>query len=196
MYLYRVGKVILFIAFKILFRLSIKGKENFPKQQGVLLCSNHISNFDPPILGVASPRIIRFMAKEELFHIPVLNWLFKKLGGFPVKRGLGDKQALRKGLELLNNGEVLGIFPEGTRSKTGELGKGMAGAGFFALRSNAVVIPCAIVGNYRPFRKIKVIFGKPIQFDELKKEKHSTKDATELIMNEIQQILEKERSFI
>ncbi|MFA8437982.1 lysophospholipid acyltransferase family protein [Pueribacillus sp. YX66] len=193
MYLYHLGKVILFVVFKIVFRLEVIGKENIPKQQGVLLCSNHISNFDPPILGVASPRIVRFMAKQELFHNPFLNWLLIRIGGFPVKRGLGDKQALRTGLELLNNGEVMGIFPEGTRSKTGKLGKGLAGAGFFALRSNAVVIPCAIVGTYKPFKKIKVIFGKQINFNQLKNEKRSAKEGTEVIMHEIRKLLEKER---
>lgn len=193
MYLYHLGKVILFVVFKIVFRLEVIGKENIPKQQGVLLCSNHISNFDPPILGVASPRIVRFMAKQELFHNPFLNWLLIRIGGFPVKRGLGDKQALRTGLELLNNGEVMGIFPEGTRSKTGKLGKGLAGAGFFALRSNAVVIPCAIVGTYKPFKKIKVIFGKQINFNQLRNEKRSAKEGTEVIMHEIRKLLEKER---
>lgn len=193
MYLYHLGKVILFVVFKIVFRLEVIGKENIPKQQGVLLCSNHISNFDPPILGVASPRIVRFMAKQELFHNPFLNWLLIRIGGFPVKRGLGDKQALRTGLELLNNGEVMGIFPEGTRSKTGKLGKGLAGAGFFALRSNAVVIPCAIIGTYKPFKKIKVIFGKQINFNQLRNEKRSAKEGTEVIMHEIRKLLEKER---
>lgn len=196
MYLYHIGKALLSILFKVIFRLSVKGKENFPKHEGVLLCSNHMSNFDPPILGVAAPRIVRFMAKQELFKNPFLNWLLTSIGGFPVKRGLADKQALRKGLDFLNSGEVIGIFPEGTRSKTGELGKGLAGAGFFALRSNAVVIPCAIIGNYRPFRKMKVVFGEPINFTKLKNEKASAKEATEVIMNEIQQLLEKERSFI
>lgn len=196
MYLYRIGKIILYIIFKILFRLSVEGKEHFPKHGGILLCSNHISNFDPPILGVAAPRMIRFMGKEELFYNPILKWLFTKLGGFPIKRTYGDKQALRNGLKILENGEVLGIFPEGTRSKTGELGAGLAGAGFFALRSNAVVIPCAIVGKYKPFRKIKVIFGKPIDFEQIKNKKISAKEGAEIIMNEIQKLLEKERSFI
>lgn len=193
MVLYHIGKALLFVIFKLLFRFTVVGKENVPAEQGVLLCSNHKSNFDPPMLGVAAPRIVRFMAKQELFNNPLMNWLLIRIGGFPVKRGLGDKQALRNGLNLLNGGEVMGIFPEGTRSKTGELGQGLAGAGFFALRSNAVVIPCAIVGHYKPFNKIKVIFGKPINFEQRKEEKLSAKEATEIIMDEIQQLLDNER---
>lgn len=196
MLLYRVGKAILFIVFKILFRLSIKGTEHFPKNGAVLLCSNHISNFDPPVLGVAAPRMIRFMGKEELFRNPLLKKLFIALGGFPIKREAGDKEALKKGLQILRNDEVLGIFPEGTRSKTGELKPGLAGAGFFALRSNAAVVPCAVIGNYKPFRKIKVVFGKPIDFEEQRKNKISAKEATDIIMKEIQNILDKEKSFI
>lgn len=196
MLLYRVGKVILFILFKILFRLTVKGKEHFPKEGGVLLCSNHISNFDPPILGVAAPRMIRFMGKEELFRNPFLRKLFVALGGFPIKRQAGDKEALKKGLQILNNDEVLGIFPEGTRSKTGELKPGLAGAGFFALRSNALVVPCAIIGNYKLFRKITVVFGKPIDLEEQRKNKISAKEATDIIMKEIQNILEKEKTYI
>lgn len=196
MLLYRVGKVILFILFKILFRLTVKGKEHFPKEGGVLLCSNHISNFDPPILGVAAPRMIRFMGKEELFRNPLLRKLFIALGGFPIKRQAGDKEALKNGLQILRNDEVLGIFPEGTRSKTGELKPGLAGAGFFALRSNAHVVPCAIIGNYKLFRKITVVFGKPIDLEEQRKNKISAKEATEIIMKEIQNILEKEKTYI
>lgn len=193
MYLYRIGRAILFVLFKLIFRLNVVGKENIPKHEGVLLCSNHTSNFDPPVLGVAAPRPVRFMAKEELFHVPVLKSFLRRVGVFPVRRGLADKQALRNGLKLLNDGDIMGIFPEGTRSKTGELGKGLAGAGFFALRSNAVVVPCAIIGTYKPFSKVKVIFGEPINFAEKKKGKRSAKEGTKIIMNEIQKILDKER---
>ena len=74
---------------------------------------------------------------------------------FPVKRGMSDKKAIRTGLTLLKEGHVLGLFPEGTRSKTGELGKGLTGAGFFALRTEAAVVPCAIIGPYKSFRRVK-----------------------------------------
>jgi len=130
------------------------------------------------------------MAKEELFRVPVLKSILPNVKAFPVKRGMSDRGALRTGLALLKEGEVLGLFPEGTRSKTGEIGKGLAGAGFFALRSDAKIIPCAIIGPYKLFGKLRVVYGKPIDFTELKKEKISVEAATEIIMNEIKKLTE------
>lgn len=108
------------------------------------------------------------MAKEELFSVPVLGKIVPHLNAFPVKRGMSDREALRKGLGILKDGKVLGLFPEGTRSKTGEMGKGLAGAGFFALRSDAHVVPCAIIGPYKAFKKLKVVYGKPIDMESIK----------------------------
>ncbi|MEH7484066.1 lysophospholipid acyltransferase family protein, partial [Neobacillus drentensis] len=105
-----------------------------------------------------------------------------------VKRGFNDREALRTGLKLLKDGHVFGLFPEGTRSKTGELGKGLSGAGFFALRSTAAVVPCAIIGPYRSFRKLKVVYGQPIDLEEMRKEKASAEQVTELIMSKIEKL--------
>ncbi len=172
------------------YRIEVKGLENFPESGGVLLCTNHISNLDPPVVGITCPRPVSFMAKEELFRVPVLKSILPNVKAFPVKRGMSDRGALRTGLALLKEGEVLGLFPEGTRSKTGEIGKGLAGAGFFALRSDAKIIPCAIIGPYKLFGKLRVVYGKPIDFSELKKEKISVEAATEIIMNEIKKLAE------
>src|SRR5690606_36105901 len=148
--------------FKTMYRIEVTGKNNIPKNGPVIICSNHISNLDPPIVGITCPRDIYFMAKDELFRKKFLGWLLRKLHAFPVNRGGQDRQALREGLKVLKDNHTLGLFPEGTRSKTGKLGKGLAGAGFFALRSNATVIPCAISGEYKRFKKVKVSYGKPI----------------------------------
>ena len=129
------------------------------------------------------------MAKEELFSVPVLGKILPQINAFPVKRGMSDREALRKGLEVLKEGKVLGLFPEGTRSKTGELGKGLAGAGFFALRSDAHIVPCAIIGPYKAFKRLKVVYGKPIDMSEIRKNKASAEEATELIMSEIQKLI-------
>ncbi|MBD8006382.1 lysophospholipid acyltransferase family protein [Bacillus norwichensis] len=172
------------------YRIEVKGLENFPESDGVLLCTNHISNLDPPVVGITCPRPVSFMAKEELFRVPILKSILPNVKAFPVKRGMSDRGALRTGLALLKEGEVLGLFPEGTRSKTGEIGKGLAGAGFFALRSDAKIIPCAIIGPYKTFGKLRVVYGKPIDFSELKKEKVSVEAATEIIMNEIKKLTE------
>ncbi|KPL59761.1 lysophospholipid acyltransferase family protein [Rossellomorea vietnamensis] len=172
-----------------LYRIEVKGLEHFPKDGGVLLCTNHIDNLDPPVVGISAPRPVSFMAKEELFNVPVLGKLLPDLRAFPVKRGMSDREALRKGLKVLKQGDVLGLFPEGTRSKTGQIGKGLAGAGFFALRSEAYVVPCAIIGPYKPFRKLKVVFGAPIPMDSIREERLNAEKTTEIIMKHIEDLI-------
>ncbi|WP_404355367.1 1-acyl-sn-glycerol-3-phosphate acyltransferase [Cytobacillus firmus] len=190
MNLYSFAKAAVYGVLKPIYRFEVFGKENFPKEGGVLLCSNHIDNLDPPVVGINAPRPVYFMAKEELFHVPVLGKILPDLNAFPVKRGMSDREALRKGLGILKEGNVLGLFPEGTRSKTGQLGKGLAGAGFFALRSEAHVVPCAIIGPYKAFSKLKVVYGKPIDMIELRERKASAEETTELIMSEIRKLIE------
>ncbi|WP_338470109.1 lysophospholipid acyltransferase family protein [Niallia sp. XMNu-256] len=189
MNLYPLGRAICSGLLYPIYNYQIIGRENFPKDGGVLLCSNHISNLDPPTVGIAAPRPVHFMAKEELFSAPVIGKILPHINAFPVKRGMSDREALRTGLKVLKEGQVLGLFPEGTRSKTGELGKGLAGAGFFALRSKASIVPCAVIGSYKPFQRIKIVFGKPIDFTEHRNNKVSAEEATAIIMNEIQQLI-------
>ncbi len=191
MNLYPLGKVLCTAVLKPFYRIKVIGQENFPKEQGVLLCTNHIDNLDPPVVGLTAPRPVHFMAKEELFQLPVLKAVLPNVNAFPVKRGLSDRQAIRKALELLRSGQVVGMFPEGTRSKTGELGKGLTGAGFFALKGDALVMPCAIIGPYRPFKQLKVIYGEPIDMTPMRERKASAEEATEAIMDAIQKLIEK-----
>jgi 1-acyl-sn-glycerol-3-phosphate acyltransferase len=174
---------------KPVYRIEVIGKENIPAEGGVLLCANHIDNLDPPVVGITAPRPVYFMAKDELFSVPLLGKIVPHLNAFPVKRGMSDREALRKGLAILKDGKVLGLFPEGTRSKTGEMGKGLAGAGFFALRSDAHIVPCAIIGPYKAFQKLKVVYGKPIDMAIVKENKLNAEQATDLIMGEIQKLI-------
>jgi 1-acyl-sn-glycerol-3-phosphate acyltransferase len=189
MNLYPFGKALCSGILSPIYQFKVIGKENFPTDGGVLLCSNHISNLDPPTVGIAAPRQVYFMAKEELFSAPVIGKILPHINAFPVKRGMSDREALRKGLSILKEGKVLGLFPEGTRSETGEIGKGLAGAGFFALRSKAHIVPCAVIGPYKPFKRLKVVIGKPIDFDVYRKNKVSAEEATDIIMNEIEQLI-------
>ena len=124
---YSVLKIILRILFKIFLRLEVKGAENIPATGPLVIASNHLSLLDPPVIGVASTRKVHFMAKQELF-VPVLGDIYKLLGAFPVKRGGADRTAIKHGIDLMLDGGVLAIFPEGTRSKTGALGKAEPGA--------------------------------------------------------------------
>jgi 1-acyl-sn-glycerol-3-phosphate acyltransferase len=192
---YTFAKSVVKSIFKPLYRIEAIGLENLPKEGGVLLCSNHIHNLDPIVVGIMIQRDVYYMAKEELFKVPVLGKIVEMCNAFPVKRGLSDREALRKALKLLKEGHVLGLFPEGTRSKTGELGKGLAGAGFFALRSDAAVVPCAVIGPYKSFHKLKMVYGKPMDMVELRKTKASAEQVTELIMSEIHKLIKEHKEF-
>lgn len=189
MNLYPLGRALVNVALSPIYQFKVVGREHFPSEGGVLICANHIHNFDPEVVGITAPRPIHFMAKEELFSVPILGKILPHINAFPVKRGMSDRGALRKGLAILKEEKVLGLFPEGTRSKTGELGQGLAGAGFFALRSNAHVVPCAIIGPYKPFKRLKVVYGKPINMEEYRKNKATPEETTELIMSEIQKLI-------
>ena len=188
MNLYKLGKFLCTVIFYPLYRIQVVGKENIPKEGPVIICSNHISNFDPPIVGITSSRNIYFMAKEELFKNRVIGGILKRVHAFPIKRGMRDRNALRKGLGVLKDHHALGLFPEGTRQKNGEVGKGLAGAGFFALRSNAYIVPCAIIGPYEKFKPLKVVYGEPIDMTEYREEKASAQVVTDRIMEEIRQL--------
>lgn len=190
MNLYPLGKFLVSTLFYPLYRIKVIGKENFPKEGGVLLCTNHIDNFDPPVVVITCPRTVHFMAKEELFEMPLLKSILPRVKAFPVKRGMSDRQAMRTGLSILKEGKVVGLFPEGTRSKDGQLQKGLAGAGFFALRGNATVMPCAIIGPYKPFSPLKVVYGKPIDMTPYREQKTPVEEVTAMIMDEIRKLIE------
>lgn len=175
------------------YRFDIKGLEHFPKTGGILICTNHIDALDPPVVGITSPRPVHFMAKEELFNMPILKPLLPKVNAFPVKRGLSDREALRRALAILKGGDVMGIFPEGTRSKNGELGKGFSGAGFFALKGEADVVPCAIIGPYKPFKRLKVVYGEPIIMQPYRDQKASADEVTTVIMERIKKLLDENK---
>src|SRR6185437_4525989 len=108
MNLYPLGKFLCSAFFGSLYRIKVIGKENFPTEGGVLLCTNHIDNFDPPVVGITCPRTVHFMAKEELFNAPILKTVLPKVQAFPVKRGMSDREAFRTALKLLRGGKVVG----------------------------------------------------------------------------------------
>lgn len=161
---------------QFLFRLVIPrrltGVENVPRTGPLLLASNHISFLDPPVVGTGPWRPCAYMAKEELFRHRFFGWYISKLNAFPVKRGSADRAALKKTLDLLAEGWALVMFPEGTRSETGELQEPEMGVGMIAYRSGAPVVPAYIRGTdrvmpkgggFRPSR-ISVRYGKPLYF--------------------------------
>lgn len=174
--LYNFVTLVLIIYFKTFYKLTIIGEENIPASGAVIICPNHISNFDPPLVASASRKIrsISFMAKSELFKFKLLSRALHSLGAFPVKRGEADRNALKTSLEILRNDGCLGIFPEGTRRKIGNTEGFSSGATSLALKSNAPIIPVSIKGDYKLFKPLTITFGSPSNLDEFKGEKLST----------------------
>jgi 1-acyl-sn-glycerol-3-phosphate acyltransferase len=187
--LYRFAHRLLRILFSVFF-WRVEGTENLPKEGGVLLVANHVSAIDPIFLALAVDRQVHFMAKKEIFVFKPLGWLVRKLGSFPVDRGNVDMVSFRQAMRLLKEGRVLGLFPEGTRSKDGKLGKALPGASMFALKTQVPVVPAAIVGTktfWKP-RSVKVIIGRPISYGELsngRPAKEIMEGASERIIREI-----------
>jgi 1-acyl-sn-glycerol-3-phosphate acyltransferase len=150
------------------FGFSVTGAEHVPRTGGVIVAVNHASNYDPVLVGIACPRQLAFIAKIELFKNPVLRMLFRRLGAIPLHRGAADSGALRAAVETLNAGKPLLLFPEGTRSKTGELQKGRRGVGMLAVRSGTPILPAYLYGSFHMFRnifrrRVAVHFGRPIE---------------------------------
>lgn len=127
-------------------RWDVSGFEAIPAHGPAIVAANHVSYLDPPLLGSLSPRLIRFVAKRELFVLPLLGTFLRSIGTFPVERSRPDIRAVREALRVLERGEVLGIFPEGTRNKRPGLAPFLEGVGWLAIKSRAPVIPIAIHG--------------------------------------------------
>lgn len=164
-WLYYLSKAIVSFFYHILYRIRVEGLEHLPRDGGVIVCCNHFHANDPLIMGVTTPRIVRYMAKQELFKIPVVGWVIRKWGAFPVRRGQADRASLKVSLEILESGGCFGIFPEGTRSKTGQLRKAEPGTAYLALKSGAPVVPVGINATYRLFSPVRVRFGPPVDLE-------------------------------
>ena len=166
-----VSQVIIFPIYKFLFRGILIGRENIPKKDSFILVSNHGSLLDPPILGHAIGRNISFMAKSELFRIPLLGFIIKACGAYPVKRGIADKTTIKTACEKLSNNNSIGIFIDGTRQKDGRVNKPKQGAALLAFKNQKFLLPVAIINSHRLvrfrlfipfFSKIVIKVGQPI----------------------------------
>ncbi len=158
--------------FRLFYRIRVTGKENIPQSGGVLLCSNHISARDVPIIGVSCPRNLRFIAKKEVFSTPLLGTLARSLGAISVNRSGSDVDAIRRSVDLIKMGEAVVIFPQGHRQPRVNPAdtKTYSGAGMIAYRSGCTVLPVCIKikkCSYALFRRVDVIIGKPIDQQSL-----------------------------
>ena len=167
-----VSKLLVFPIYKFVFRGCLIGRENIPQKDSFIVVSNHGSLLDPPLLGHALGRNISFMAKSELFKIPLLGFVIKACGAYPVKRGIADKNTIKTACKKLSNDNCIGIFIDGTRQKNGRVNKPKQGAALLAFKNQKLLLPVAIVNSHRVIRfkyciplfsKIVIKVGKPFQ---------------------------------
>ena len=152
---------------KIIYRVEVLGIENIPTdEKRLIICGNHKCNLDPVTISAVFDRQIFWMAKKELFNNKLLGGFLRKLGAFPVDRQGNDLKAIKNALKILKDGEVLGIFPEGTRVKEIDYTKIKSGIALIAQKTNSEVLPVFIEGDYKPFRKVKVHFRKPVRINK------------------------------
>lgn len=189
--------VIYFISIfaRLVFRVRVSGVENIPTSGGVIVAANHVSFLDIPLLAYSLIRHANFIAKKELFTIPVLGTLLRLLGAIPIDREKIDRPAIREIIKKLNSGNVVVIYPEGTRSLNGKLQAGKPGVGFIVRMSGKKVVPAAIIGTdkampsgswfLRPY-PVTIRFGKPLDFSEWKEDVKITK----VIMDNIAGLLD------
>ncbi|MCW2278302.1 lysophospholipid acyltransferase family protein [Heliophilum fasciatum] len=182
-------------------RWQVHGWEHVPVQGPVILASNHLSNWDPVVLACAVRRPVHFMAKKELFAIPLIGSLIGDLGAFAVDRQSTGRQALKASVAILEKGGVIGVFPEGTRSKTGALGEAKAGTALIALMAKTPIVPVGLYNTGRifsggRFQSFAVEIGSPLPMDMTEGKKNTSQAAqqlTEQMMTAIEQLVEQGR---
>lgn len=148
--LYSASRFLLSGLIRVASSWEVRGRENIPRSGGLIVASNHISFFDPPLVGIAAVRELHFLAKEELFRPPVFGSLIRTYNAIPIRRGVADLSGLSKAIEVLRDGKALIMFPEGSRMRDGELHPARPGVGMLAVGTDALIVPCYISGSDRP----------------------------------------------
>jgi 1-acyl-sn-glycerol-3-phosphate acyltransferase len=189
---YWIGRALCRFLLFFIWRWDVEGLENFPSEGPVIVVANHVSYWDPVLIGSALPRQVFFMAKKELFSIPVLGFSLKSWGVFPVDRSRPDRGAIKRALDLLKQGQVVVVFPEGTRSKTGSLLPPSTGAAYFATSTGAPVCPAAIItvrgaSSWGLWPRLSLRIGPCISFSGDRKQ--DLDSVAGQMMLEIQQLL-------
>lgn len=203
---FRITRAILLLLARVLVRMRIEGIEHVPRDGGVLVIANHLHNADPLLIAIACPRPVHFMAKRELMTVPIIGRIIRLGGTFPIDRGRADRTAIRRAEATVNQGIALGMFPEGTRSRSRRIERALPGAGLIALRSNVPIVPVAITGSERlPFNGskgsgravrdsarsgVRIVFGEPFRLPTHIDGKRTTADqAVQLAMRRVAEML-------
>lgn len=206
---FRLTRAILLLLARVLVRMRIDGIEHVPRNGGVLVIANHLHNADPLLIAIACPRPVHFMAKRELMTVPIIGRIIRLGGTFPIDRGRADRTAIRRAEATVNQGIALGMFPEGTRSRSRQIERALPGAGLIALRGNAPIVPVAVTGSERlPFngskgggwvardpghRGVRIVFGEPFRLPTHIDGKRTTADqAVQLAMRRVAAMLPEE----
>ena len=179
----RFVEFVLLIYYILVHRIKVEGRENIPKDGAVIFCANHKSFLDPPLIKITAKRETYFLAKESLTKNPLLKllgWIFEVI---LVKKDEKDINAIKASLKHLKNNDCIALFPEGTRNGLAKGEKVKDGAAFFALRTGAKVMPIGISGTMKPFSKLTITYGKPLDFSEYDKE--ALEEVTNVIMDNI-----------
>lgn len=165
---YKITKFILNPIYILIYRPTFVGRNNIPKEGAVIIAGNHTNYLDAAMMISGPKRVVHTLSKKELFNNFLGNFFFRSMGCIPVNRASHDKNAQDEALTVLKNGEVIGIFPEGTRNKTKEvLLPFKYGAVSFAKKTGAYIVPFAITGKYKPFRKsVKITYGEPYKVSD------------------------------
>jgi 1-acyl-sn-glycerol-3-phosphate acyltransferase len=184
-----VGRLTLVPTFFVTGRLNVYGKERIPDVGGVVLAINHFAWVDTAAFGAACPRTIRYVAKIEAHRVPGLGELIRAFGTISVRRGESDREAVRQMREIVRNGEVLGVFAEGTRQRAGVPGEVQPGAAMVAINEGVPVVPGAVHGSqtwrFGNFHPVSVAWGEPMRFDGLARNGRSYREASVEIQRQI-----------
>ena len=189
-----VGKGLFASLTRVLVCIRTYGAERVPRHSGAVLAVNHASWLDIPVIGTACPRRILYLAKAEVHSVPGLGALIRSMGALAVRRGESDRDAVRLAREAVRSGELLGMFVEGTRQRSGEPGKALPGAAMVAIQEDVPLVPAAIYNAraWRPgnFAPVSVAFGDPVRFDGLPRNSRGYREATPEIEREIRRLWE------
>ncbi len=176
---------------EIFYKYEVIGEENIPNEGNIIIAANHKSNLDPIFLAAAiKNREVAAIAKKELFNIKPLGFILDKLNVIPINRDKPDVSTIKNILRAIKDGYVLGIFPEGTRIKGPGFGEAKAGLSVFAIKGKAMVVPIAIISNYKLFNRVTIYIDKPISFEEYYKQKLTTEENERLAQNVLEVIKE------